>query len=248
MAIPLLAPLVALAAVAAAALGYAWRRDILSWIARTPPPPAALDRLRVLVAGPTGIGKTTLIRHVVGSDLGVVGEGAPVTPGVEWLGRAGFPVWFADTKGIEVVTAAEQVGDVRRRMERWSPAHRPHLAWLCVQADAARVLDGAETQRGSAIGTEGELARILDALGVPVLVVITQADLGGEPRAEMERRCRAVFPRAHAVIALCAEPLTRQGRVLVPRHGLAALRRETLALAPAGLRDATARDWPEPEA
>jgi hypothetical protein len=36
--------------------------------------------------------------------------------------------------------------------------------------------------------------------------------------------------------------------VLVPSHGLAALRRETLALAPEALRAATARDWPEPGA
>jgi hypothetical protein len=137
---------------------------------------------------------------------------------------------------------------MRRHMARWAPEERPHLAWLCVQADAARVLDAAATVSGTPLGTEGELARVLDALGVPVLVVITQADLGGDLRAEMERRCRAVFTRAHEVIALCAEDLTRQGRVLVPRHGLAALRRATLALAPESLRAATARDWPEPEA
>lgn len=171
-----------------------------------------------------------------------------MTPGVEWLGRDAFPVWFADTKGIETVRAAEQVGDVRRHLEGWAPAHRPHLAWLCVQADAARVMDVADARAASAIGTEGELGRVLEALGVPLLVVITQADLGGELRAEMERRCRAVFPQARAVIALCAEPLTLRGRVLVPRHGLAALRRETLALAPAALRETTSRAWPEPEA
>lgn len=237
MAIPILAPLAALAAIAATALGYRWRRDIWSWITRTPPPAAAAGRLRVLVAGPTGIGKTTLIRHVVGSDVGVIGEGAPVTPGVEWLGRPDFPVWFADTKGIEMISAGAQVADLRARVAGWPAAQRPHLAWLCVQADAARVM-----------GTEEELGRVLQALDVPAIVVITQADVDGESRAAMAARCRGVFPHARAIVALCAEPRTRDGRVLVPRHGLAALRRETLALAPESLRATTAALWPEPAA
>lgn len=237
MAIPILAPLVALVALGAAALGYRWRQDIWQWLTRTPPPPEASGRLRVVVAGPTGIGKTTLIRHVVGSDVGKIGEGAPVTPGIEWLGRAAFPVWFADTKGIEMVTASEQVSDLGARLAAWPAEHRPHLAWLCVQADAARVMD-----------TEGELGRLLDALGVPVIVVLTQAEPAGETRAAMEARCRVVFPRARAIVALCAEPRTRDGRVLIERHGLDALRRETLAAAPEELRAATARMWPEPTA
>jgi GTPase SAR1 family protein len=248
MAIPLLGPVIALAALAAAALGYRFGRDVWSWITRTRPPAAARARLRVLVAGPTGIGKTTLINRILGSDLGAAGEGEPMTPGVAWLGREGFPVWFADTKGIEIAAAAAQVDDLRRHLEAWDPAERPHVAWLCVQADAARVMDAAAAARGSVLGTEGELGRLLDAQGVPVLVVITQADLDGELRAQMERSCRAVFAYARAVVALCAEPRTRQGRVLVPSHGLAALRRETLALAPEALRAATARDWPEPGA
>jgi hypothetical protein len=235
MALPILAPLAALAALAAAALGYRWRQDIWNWLTRTPPPAAALGRLRVVVAGPTGIGKTTLIRHVLGSDVGVVGEGIPVTPGVEWLGRAGFPVWFADTKGIEVVTAERQVSDLGARLAAWPAEHRPHLAWLCVQSDAARVM-----------AIEGELARVLHALGIPVVVVLTQAEPAGEMRAAMEARCRTVFPEARAIVAICAEPRTRDGRVLIPRHGLDALRRETLALAPEALRAATEQSWPEP--
>lgn len=235
MAFPILAPLVALATLAAAALGYRWRQDIVQWLTRTPPPPEAAGRLRVIVAGPTGIGKTTLIRHVVGSEVGNVGEGPPVTPGIEWLGRSGFPIWFADTKGLEMITAGAQVSDLAAKVAAWPVEHRPHLAWLCVQADAARVME-----------TEGELGRLLHALGVPVIVVLTQAEIAGDTRVAMEARCRAVFAQARAIVALCVEPRLRGARVLIPRHGLDALRRETLAAAPPALRDATARLWPEP--
>jgi predicted GTPase len=57
--------------------------------------------VRVLVAGPTGVGKTTLIQTVLGAEVGTVGEGPPQTPGVEWRGT--LPVWFADSKGLEIV-------------------------------------------------------------------------------------------------------------------------------------------------
>jgi len=155
MAIPILAPLAALAALAATALGYRWRRDIWSWITRTPPPAAAAGRLRVLVAGPTGIGKTTLIRHVVGSDVGVIGEGAPVTPGVEWLGRPEFPVWFADTKGIEMVSAAAQVADLSARVAGWPAADtmtRIDAGWMLEETVARAGLFAVATPQAFRAG------------------------------------------------------------------------------------------------
>jgi hypothetical protein len=42
-----------------------------------------------------------LIQTVLGAEVGTVGEGPPQTPGVEWRGT--LPVWFADSKGLEIV-------------------------------------------------------------------------------------------------------------------------------------------------
>ena len=251
MPIPLLAPVIAVAVAATASLvGYVWGRDLWRWITGTPPPKLARGRARVLVAGPTGVGKTTLIRRVIGAELGTVGEGTPKTPGIEWLGNADFPVWFADSKGLEVVTAGRQVADIRGKVAGWREEDRPHLVWLCIQADSARVMGGTEGDAETArvLGTEGELGRLLHELGIPALVVLTQADVGGPELEAMRARSRQVFPFATDVIAVCAEPRTLGGRVLIPRHGLRALRAATLALIPGKLRAMAAKAWSEPDA
>jgi energy-coupling factor transporter ATP-binding protein EcfA2 len=249
MPIPLLAPVIAVAVAATASLaGYLWGRDIWRWLTRTPPPKLARGRARVLVAGPTGIGKTTLIRQVVGADVGTIGEGTPKTPGIEWLGSADFPVWFADSKGLEVVTGSRQVADIRNKLASWREEDRPHLAWLCVQADSARIMESADDPEGKRVlGTEGDLGGLLHELGIPALVVLTQADVGGAELDAMRARARQVFPFARDVVAVCAEPRTLAGRVLIPRHGLKALRAATLALLPDKLSAKTAKAWKPPD-
>jgi predicted GTPase len=243
MPIPFLAPVLYVAAAATATLaGYIWGRDVWHWITKAPPKEAR-GRARVLVAGPTGVGKTTLIRQVVGAEVGTVGEGTPKTPGVEWLGNADFPVWFADSKGLEVVTGSAQVADISRKLRAWREEDRPHLAWLCIQADSARVM-GGDAEEARVLGTEGDLGRLLHELGIPTLVVLTQADLAGQELEAMQARAREVFPFAADVVPICAEPRTLGGRVLIPRHGLAALRSATLALLPEKLRRRAGKDWP----
>jgi hypothetical protein len=64
----------------------------------------------------------------------------------------------------------------------------------------------------------------------------------------MRAACREVFPFARDVVPICAEPRTRGGQVLIPRHGLAALRKASLALLPDALRRPTRKAWPDADA
>jgi hypothetical protein len=161
------------------------------------------------------------------------------------LGTTEFPVWFADSKGLEIIEGEAQVDDVQSKLEGWNSEQRPHCAWLCIQADSARILGEADEPDDAKRlrGTEGELGRVLNRARIPVIVVITQADINGHELEAMRNRCQRVFDFAHSVVPICAEPRTGNGRTLIPAHGLDALRRQTLAALPAPLAEKTECGW-----
>ena len=245
--IAFIARIVATAGTAAtAAAAWIRRRSLWRWLTSTPPPEDALDKARVLVAGPTGVGKTTLINKVVGAERGKVGEGRPQTPGIEWLGTQEFPVWFADTKGLEIVNGVAQVEDIVSKLASWDVKERPHCAWLCIQADSARIIDQADEPEQSKRprGTEGELGRVLNRANIPVIVVITQAEGAGPLLEEMRTRCQSIFDFRHSIVEVCAEPRTKDGRILIPAHGLDSLRRRTIENLPPDLAKKVKHGWP----
>lgn len=134
---------------------------------------------------------------------------------------------------------------MQSELASWKLEERPHCAWLCVQADSARIFgepdepDEAKRLRG----TEGELGRLLNRPGIPVIVVITQADRDGPEVEAMRRRRRQVFDFPHSVVPDCAQPRTPHSRILIPAHGLDILKSEALKILPAPLAERTARGW-----
>jgi hypothetical protein len=78
----------AVAAAAVAVSAWIWVKDLWDWLTGTPPPTDAREKARILVAGPTGVGKTTLIRKIVG---------APVHG--EFVNYAAIGIWCQTTSG-----------------------------------------------------------------------------------------------------------------------------------------------------
>lgn len=185
-------------------------------------------QFNLLLAGITGVGKSTLVNAVFGSDLALTGQGRPVTMGTREYARPGFPLTLFDTRGLETARYQETLEELQQLItSRRGVDEKQHIhaCWLCISEDSRRVQE-AET----------ELARLLHATGVPVLVVITKArsDQG------FSDVVKELVPHAWAVrrVRALSEELD-DGHVLQP-FGLTELIEATMDIIPEASRNALA--------
>ena len=61
-----------------------------------------LGRLNLLVAGRSGVGKSTLINAVFQGNLAETGQGRPITKDIKAYSKEGIPLTLFDTKGLEM--------------------------------------------------------------------------------------------------------------------------------------------------
>ncbi len=188
-----------------------------------------LGRANIAVIGNAGVGKSTLINAIFGFDIARTGVGRAVTQEIAYYEHPTGAVGFFDTRGIEVGEAKDHLIDgfrtevVRRRSGPVS--EQIHVAWYCLRAASTRFVDA-----------DAEIVEALHALGVPVIVVLTQvARRGGrlhpvavELAESIESRDLALSPdgRTFPVMAL---PDTFEGH---EAHGLPELLDATFRVAP----------------
>ncbi|WP_426959125.1 GTPase [Muricoccus radiodurans] len=213
-----------------AALG-AVRRLLGRWRETIRAPGWAAERGRILLIGPTGAGKSTLVNAFLGADTAGAGSGAPVTAGTTWHTSDGHPVAFGDTRGLEVADSAEQVARLEAALTGLDAEVRPHLVWLVVNAESARAFAGE--------GTLGAVAAALRGAGIPALVVLTHAEPGEEHHARLRARIAAAMPDVPVLPVNTCTTRAGDGTELIAPHGLDALRDASLPFLPDG-----ARRWP----
>src|SRR5947199_1918784 len=149
-------------------------------------------QVNILIAGRTGVGKSTLINAIFQGKLAETGQGRPVTTTTREISKEGIPLAIWDTRGLEMAAFKDTIAELERLItdrakERDSRRHL-HVAWLCVQEDGRRVEDA-----------EIALHRAL-AAHVPVLGVITKARTDQGFRAEVQR----LLPEARNVVRVRA--------------------------------------------
>lgn len=78
-----------------------------------------LNTLNIIVAGKTGVGKSTLINAVFRDKLAETGMGKPVTDHMRKISKKGIPLAIYDTKGFELgkllLTGYSAVPSMRNR-------------------------------------------------------------------------------------------------------------------------------------
>ena len=182
----------------------------------------------VLIAGRTGVGKSTLINSVFQGDLATVGQGRPVTENTREITREDIPLSIFDTRGLEMAEFTSTIealeSFIAERHRNTDQKKHIHVAWVCIAEDLRRV-EMAET----------ELTAMLSKY-VPVIGVVTKARSDNGFRAEVQR----LLPLTRNVLRVRAIKETLDDGYSIPSMGLSDLVRSTVDLFPEGQKMAFA--------
>ena len=188
-----------------------------------------IGTVNVLIAGRTGVGKSTLINEVFQGRLAETGQGKPITRETRRLTKKGIPLAIYDTRGLELKEYQQIIDElvefVGAQARETDVNQHVHVAWMCVSEDGRRVEEA-----------EVELHRRLAEL-MPVLGVITKARADEGFRAEVQR----LLPEARNVVRVRAlSERFDDSEVVLPPMGLEELLDATTEVIPEAVQRAFA--------
>jgi GTP-binding protein EngB required for normal cell division len=129
----------------------------------------SIGRVNIVVAGQTGVGKSSLINAVFGEDFARTASGRPVTQTAEWFSSDTIPLRILDTKGLEAKDYAATVSDLRAEIETCramkDAKDQLHIGWVCISTPSSRIQDA-----------EVDILRTLAKYDIPAIIVLTKYD------------------------------------------------------------------------
>lgn len=132
-----------------------------------------LTRLNIIVAGKTGVGKSTLINSVFREKMAETGIGRPITPHMRQIKKEGFPLTIYDTRGFELGKEAQvEVRDkiidtIHKGYASKEIDDMVHCIWYCVNMASNR-LEEEEIEWIKSLAEQNKDYQ------VPIIIVLTQ--------------------------------------------------------------------------
>lgn len=127
--------------------------------------------LNIIIAGKTGVGKSTLINAVFGEDVAKTGEGKPVTKGIKPHINKEKHLTIYDTEGFEldnVNNIYESIIDlINKKNEKSNIKESIHCIWYCISAASDRVED-------KELELIGEFLDRNKTTYVPIVIILTK--------------------------------------------------------------------------
>lgn len=123
----------------------------------------------VLIAGPTRVGKSSLINKIFGEKVAEAKDGLPVTDSVKKYEKEDIGVILYDSPGYEIDKVKQfedEVIDIKKK-------EAVNLVWYCIQASGHRVTD-----------FDIRTIRKFRENNLPVSIVLTKCDLVSEETAK----------------------------------------------------------------
>ena len=133
-----------------------------------------LNTLNIIVAGKTGVGKSTLINAVFRDKLAETGMGKPVTDHMRKISKKGIPLAIYDTKGFELGKEVQQqvkqevMETISKGLATQDINKAIHCIWYCINTASNRV-EPEEIEWLKELSKENQITQ------VPIIVVLTQS-------------------------------------------------------------------------
>lgn len=151
------------------------------------------EKVNIIVAGKTGVGKSSLINYIFGKEVAKVGDGQPVTQEIQEYDLENDNITLFDTKGIEAKDYEKTLDNIKKYLElkQDSPDKNDdiHIAWLCISERGDRVEEA-----------DRELLKILSEAGIPVIGVFTKRESKRESNFVNKVVEDNLLPEAKAIV------------------------------------------------